>query len=164
MSPWLKAGLVGAAILVVLNLLGFIPCVGLCTCLLGLLVYAGIGVLAAYWLPPVREAGTAAGQGALAAIVAAFVGGIVNMFVMLVQTTVMGSEQILSQIPPETLRQLEQAGMDPQVFETFAGPTGALFGGGMCCLGGLILAAILGAIGGAVYAGIQPGQSHEYEV
>jgi hypothetical protein len=31
----------------------------------------------------------------------------------------------------------------------------------MCCVGGLILAAILGAIGGAVYAGIQPGDAYE---
>lgn len=161
MSPWLKAGLVGAAVLVVLNLLGFIPCVGVCTCFIGVLAYAGVGALAAFWMPPVREAGSAAGQGALAAILASLVGGVVNTIVILVQTASMGPEEILSQIPPEMLQQFEQAGMDPRLLETFAGPTGGLLSGSMCCVGGLILAAILGAIGGAVYAGIQPGEAYE---
>lgn len=161
MAPWLKAGLVGAAVLVVLALLGFVPCVGACTCLIGVLAYAGIGALAAYWMPPVREAGPAAGQGALAAILASLIGGIANTIVMLIQTATVSTEQILSQIPPEMLQQFEQTGMDPRFLETLAGPTGGLLSGSMCCMGGLILAAILGAIGGAVYAGIQPGQAHE---
>jgi hypothetical protein len=105
MSPWLKAGLVGAAVLVVLALLGFIPCVGACTCLIGVLAYAGIGALAAYWMPPVREAGVAAGQGALAAILASLIGGIANTVVILVQTATVGTDQILSQIPPDMLQQ-----------------------------------------------------------
>jgi hypothetical protein len=62
----------------------------------------------------------------------------------------------MSQIPLETLRQLEQAGVDLQMFEGLAGPVGALAGGSMCCLGGLFLAAILGAIGGAVFASVRP--------
>lgn len=155
MSPWLKAGLIGAVVLVVLNLLGLIPCVGIITCILGLVAYAGIGALAAYWMPPVRETGAAAGQGALAAGVAAIIGGLVNMAVTFIQTTAMGTAQIMSQLPPETIQQLEDAGMDPAIFEQFVGPLGALLGGGLCCLGGLILAVILGAIGGAVFAAIQ---------
>jgi hypothetical protein len=157
MKPWLKASLIGAAVLVVLSLLSLIPCAGLVTCCLMPVAYAGIGVLAAYWMPPVRLAGPAAGQGALAAVLAALVGGIVNTVLLSVQAAVVDSAQILSQIPPETLRQLEQAGLDPQMFEQFAGPGGALFGGSVCCGGGLVLAAILGAIGGAVYASVQPG-------
>lgn len=156
MSPWLKAGLVGAAILVVLNLMGLIPCVGFITCILGVLAYAGIGALAAYWMPPVRIPGQAAGQGSLAALVAGLVGGVVNTIVIFIQSSIAGSAQLLSQLPPETLQQLEQAGMDPQMLETFVGPTGAILGGSMCCVGGLILAAILGAIGGAVFAGVRP--------
>ncbi|MGD2205276.1 MAG: hypothetical protein PVH17_00740 [Anaerolineae bacterium] len=155
MSPWLKAGLVGAVVLVVLNLLGLIPCVGLITCILGLFAYVAIGALAAYWMPPIRMAGPAAGQGALAAGLAAVIGGIVNAIVMLIRTAIVGSAEILSQIPPETLRQLEQAGVDPQMFRQFVGPGGALLGGSICCIGGLILAVILGAIGGAAFAAIQ---------
>jgi hypothetical protein len=156
MSNWLKAGLVGAAVLVVLDLLGLIPCVGLLTCLLGLVVYAAIGALAAYWMPPARVAGPAAGQGALAAVVAALIGGAVNSVILLIQAAALGPGRILSQIPPQTITQLEQAGLDPHMLDTFAGPAGAALGGSICCIGGLILAAILGAIGGAVYAAIQP--------
>jgi len=153
MSPWLKAGLVGAAILVVLNLLSFIPCVGVITCILGLVVYAVIGGLAAYWMPPVRQAGAGAGQGALAAVLAGLVGGVVLTIVSTIQMAVADTATILSQIPQESIQQLEQAGMDPGLF---VGPgAGALFGS-FCCFGGVILAAILGAIGGAVFAAIKP--------
>jgi hypothetical protein len=156
MSSWLKAGLVGGVVLVVLDLLGLIPCVGLVACLLNPLAYIGVGVLAAYWMSPVRTAGDAAGQGALAGVVAALIGGVVNTVILFAEVAIMGSGQILSQIPPETLRQLEQAGMDPGMIDSFAGPLGATLGGSICCLAGLILAAILGAIGGAVFAAIRP--------
>ena len=156
MSPWLKAGLVGAAILVVLNLLGFIPIVGVVCCLLGLVAYAGIGALAAFWMPPERLVGPAAGQGALAAALAALVGGIVNTIAMAIQSAIVGTADLLSQIPPEYLRQLQEAGGDPQMLNTFAGPGGMAFFGSCCCLGGILFAAILGAIGGAIYAGIKP--------
>lgn len=153
MSSWLKAGLVGAAVLVVLNLLGMIPCVGFITCILGLLAYIGIGALAAYWIPPIREAGTAAGQGAMAAALAALVGGVVNAIVSTIQLAVTDTADILALIPAESLQQMQEAGVDPSVF------TGPGFGaavGSICCIVGLILAAILGAVGGAVYAGIKP--------
>jgi hypothetical protein len=156
MSPWLKAGLVGGAVLVVLNLLGLIPLLGIVCCLLGLVAYAGVGALAAYWMPPVREAGPAAGQGALAAVVAALIGGIVNTIAWLVQAALIPAADVLTQVPPELLQQFQDAGGDPQMLNMFAGPMGAAFGGSCCCLGGLILAAILGAIGGAIYAGIKP--------
>jgi hypothetical protein len=153
MSPWLKAGLIGTAVIVALNVLGLIPCVGLFTCLFGLLVYGGIGALAAYWTPPVRETGAAAIQGAAAAMLAAAIGGLVNMLLTAVQMSLVDASAILAQLPSESLQQLEMAGIDPSVF---TGPTAGLFYGGTCCLGGLILAAILGAIGGAVYAGVKP--------
>jgi hypothetical protein len=136
MSPWLKAGLVGAVVLVVLNLLGLIPCVGLVTCILGLVAYAGIGALAAYWLPPVRMAG----QG-------------VQTIIATIQMAVTDTAAILSQIPAESLQQLEQAGVDPALF---VGPTAGVMIGSFCCIGGLILAAILGAIGGAIFAAVKP--------
>src|SRR5512139_3985040 len=116
MSPWLKAGLIGAAVLVVLDLLSLIPCVGIVTCILGLIVYAGIGVLAAYWIPPVRAAGQAAGQGALAAALAALIGGAVNTIISTVQMAMTDKSAILAQIPAESLEQLRQAGIDPGAF------------------------------------------------
>jgi hypothetical protein len=152
MSPWLKAGLVGAAILVVLNVLSIIPCVGLLTCVLGLVAYAGIGALAAYWMPPLREAGAAAGQGAAAAVLAGLIGGLVNMVITSLQLALTDSTAILSQIPAESLQQMREVGMDPTMF---TGPTFGLLVGGGCCLAGVILAAILGAIGGAIFAAVK---------
>jgi hypothetical protein len=153
MAPWLKAGLVGAGVVIVLNLLGLIPCVGLVTCFLVLLGYAGIGALAAFWLEPVRDAGQGAGQGALAAMVAALLGGIVNTIVSTLQMAVADSAAALSQIPPEVLQQLQDAGVDPALF---VGPGAGVLAGSMCCVGGLLLAAILGAIGGVIFAAIKP--------
>jgi hypothetical protein len=153
MSPWLKAGLVGAAVLVVLDLVGLIPCACFVTCILIPLTYAGTGVLTAYWMPPTRDAGAAAGQGALAGVIAALIGGLVNILVLSVQGAIVGVDQALSQIPPEFMDQIDAAGLDPSLF---AGPTGGAISGSLCCGGGLLLAAILAAIGGAIYAAVKP--------
>lgn len=153
MSSWLKAGLVGGAVLIVLDLLGLIPCVGVVTCILGLLVYIGVGVLAAYWMPPTRMAGTAAGQGAMAAALAALIGGVVNTIITTAQLALTDTSAILSQLPADQLQQLREAGIDPSMF---AGPGAGVAVGSLCCLTGLILAAILGAVGGAVFAGLKP--------
>jgi len=152
MRPWLKAGLIGGAVLVVLNLLGLIPCVGCITWILGLLAYAGIGALAAYWMPPVRMAGPAAGQGAMAAALGALIGGVVNTIISTVQLAVTDKSAILSQIPAESLEQLRQAGIDPSAF---VGPGAGAGIGSVCCIAGLIIAAILGAVGGAIYASVK---------
>jgi hypothetical protein len=152
MSSWLKAGLIGGLVLVVLNVLGLIPCVGLITCFLGLIAYVGIGALAAYFMPPLREAGAGAGQGALAAVLAALIGGLVNTVIATLQMALTDTAAILSQVPAESLAQLEAAGVDPAMF---AGPGAGLIFGSMCCLGGIIMAAILGAIGGAIFAAIK---------
>jgi hypothetical protein len=152
MAPWLKAGLIGGAVLVALNLLGLIPCVGLVTCFLSLLAYVGIGALAAYWAPRPRDPGQGAGQGALAALVGALIGGVVNVILFTIQMAVMDTAAILAQLPQESLRQLEQSGLDPAML---TGPGAGAFYGSICCLGGLVFAAILGAIGGAIYAGLR---------
>lgn len=152
MSPWIKAGLIGGAVVAALNLLGLIPCVAIVSCALGLLIYAGAGALAAYWMPPLRAAGPAAGQGALAGGLAALVGGIVNAIAATIQLAVADTATILSQIPPESLEQLEAAGIDPAAF---TGPAAGAVYGSICCLGGLVLGAILGAIGGAIFAAVK---------
>jgi len=72
MAAWLKGGLVGIVILIVLNLVGLIPFLGCITAPLSLAAYVVVGLLAASYMPPKRETGTAAGQGALAAIVAGY--------------------------------------------------------------------------------------------
>lgn len=152
MQPWLKAGLVGGAVVAVLNLLSLIPCVGVLTCVLGFVVYLGTGVLAAYWMLPPRAAGPAAGQGAMAAALAGLIGGIVSTIVTVVQMAMTDTATIMSQIPAESLEQLEAAGIDPA---TFTNPAWGFGVGAMCCVGGIIIAAILGAIGGAILAAVR---------
>ena len=153
MSPWLKAGLIGAAVLIVLSLFSIIPIVGFVACILMLLAYIGIGVLAAYWMPPLREAGAAAGQGALAATLAAFIGGIANTIVSTIQWSLVDASTVLDQMPAESIQQMQEAGLDPTMF---TGPGVGAICGSVCCLVGLILAAILGAVGGAIFAGLKP--------
>ncbi len=155
MSPWIKAGLVGAAIVVVLSLLRLIPilCVSLIPCGLSPLIYAGVGALAAYWVPPPRNAGTAAGQGALAGALAGLIGGILNTIVGTVQARYWDTSNILAAMPPESWEQMRQAGIDPS---SLVGPGLFLFTGSICCLGDLVFAALLGAIGGAIFAAVKP--------
>jgi hypothetical protein len=153
----LKAGAVGAGVIVVLNLIGLIPCVGCFTCILGLLAYVGVGALAAYWLPPVRTAGEGAGAGAIAGVVAGIVSGIVNMIIAAVQFAISGGPgammQQMRQLPPEVMNQLYEAGVDPALFASIGGVIGI---SAACCVIGFILAAVLGAIGGVIFAAAKP--------
>jgi hypothetical protein len=149
MPGWLRAGLIGAAGVTVLNLLGLIPMVGCCTFFLGLIAYIAIGALAASYIPPVRAAGQGAGQGALASLVAGLVGSVVSLIISLVQGALMDSSAMVSQIPPELLQQMRDVGVSP---EMLAGLGGAAIMGSLCCVAGMVIAAVLGAIGGAIYA------------
>jgi len=155
----LKAGAVGAVVIVVLNLMGLIPCVGCVTCILGLLAYVGAGALAAYWLPPTRTAGEGAGAGAIAGVVAGIVGGIVNMIIAAIQFAISGGPGAMmnqmSQLPPEVMRELHQVGIDPSILAgtSIAGVIGI---SAACCVLGFILAAVLGVIGGVIFAAIKP--------
>jgi hypothetical protein len=159
MSSWLKAGLIGGAVLALLSiLLTFLgQTLGLeCAIeLLTLLVFAGIGALAAYWMPPIRQAGPAAGQGALAAVLAQLIGGIVLTILSVIRTSFVDTSAVISNLDPALLDSLVEMGLDVQVVETMMGPAGAVLSGSLCCLGGLIFAAILGAVGGALFAAIK---------
>ena len=145
-----KAGLVGGGVAVVMVFVGLIPCLNCIAPLLMLPLYVGVGVLAAYWLPPIRTVGEGAGAGAIAGLLSALIGGVVDAVVSMVNFAITGGSQaLMSQIPPDTLRQFREAGVDPSLF-TSAGSVLAV--SSLCCIVGLILAAILGAIGGAIYA------------
>ena len=66
----LKAGLIGTAVMVVWTVIGrFLPASGVLMWVssgVSLLLYAGIGVLAGFFLSPPRKPGKGAGAGALA--------------------------------------------------------------------------------------------------
>ena len=153
----LKAGAVGAGAIIVLNLIGLIPCVGCIAGILGLLAYVGAGALAAYWLPPVRTAGEGAGAGAIAGVVAGIVGGIVNMIIAALRFAISGGPAAamrqMGQLPPEVMRQFYEAGVDPKIFASIGGVIGI---SAVCCVLGFVLAAVLGVIGGVIFAAVKP--------
>lgn len=148
----LKAGLIGAGIVLVLTLLSQIPTVGCVCCGLSWLAYAGIGALAGFFLTPPRAAGTGAGAGAIAGLISGAVGGIVWIIIMAIQVAVTGTGDIMSAIDPQTMRQLLELGIDPEIFGSFSGVGVVAIAGGMCCLTGLAVGAGLGAAGGAIFA------------
>lgn len=150
MSNWLKAGLIGAAVVVVLQLLGIVPCVGCFTWILAFIAYGCIGALAAYWMPPGRQTGPAAGQGALAGAIAGAIGGGVGLLFALGLTTVFVPLGILGDA-------MEGTGVDPAaIWETVASVVGSITCGTGCYAVGVGIAAGLGALGGLVFAAIQP--------
>ena len=149
-NPGVKAGLVGAAAAVLLSLMRIVPCIGCIASILGLAAYVGAGVLAAYWLTPPRTTGDGAGAGAIAGVITALAGGVVSIIVGAIQFTLMGGPSaVMRDIPPESLRQLEQAGIDPSLFVSLGGIIGIE---ATCCVAGLVIAAVLGAIGGMIMA------------
>jgi len=156
MNAWLKAGLIGIAILVVLNLIGLISFLGCIVAPLRWITYIVVGVLAASYMLPGREAGKAAGQGALAGAIAGLGGGVVNFIIAMIQTATGGAAQALQaleQLPPELRYQIRDLGISP---ELLAGVGGTAVCSSICCFGGILLAAALGAIGAAIYAAAKP--------
>ena len=150
----LKAGLIGAAILLVITLLNQIPVAfsGCVCCLAAWLAYVGVGALAGHFTPPPRTAGTGAGAGAIAGLISGAVRGLVFGIVMAIQTAVNGTADALSMLDPETLRQLNELGVDPETFSVLTGVGGVALAGVFCCMGALIAGAALGALGGALYS------------
>ena len=151
----LKAGLIGAAVMLVMTLLSRIPGIGCVCCGLNLLVYAAIGALAGFFLTPPRTAGTGAGAGAIAGLVSGAVSGMISAIVMAIQMARVGPGEIISYIDPQQMQQLIELGIDPEMFAIFSGAGGVAIGGGMCCLASLALGAGLGAIGGAIFAAVK---------
>lgn len=151
----LKAGGVGAGVLIVLNLLSLIPCVACITLILSLLTYVGVGVLAALWMPPPRDGASGAKNGAVAALLAGIVSGLVNMVLAGIQFSINGTSQLteaINNLPPEQAQALADAGISPAALGI-----GAVLGIGFgCCLLGIVIAAGLGAAGGYFWGNSHP--------
>jgi hypothetical protein len=154
-SPALKAGLSGAVLVLVLNLVGVIPVIGCIGLPLELIAYIAIGALAGFWLVPPRATGRAAGQGALAGLIAGAASGLVRAILTPLSMKLSGgTSALLSQVPPESLQQLQQAGIDPNLIFNGGTMAGLVL---LCCLPfGLLLGAGLGALGGLIFAAVKP--------
>jgi hypothetical protein len=151
MSASLKAGLIGAGVAVLLSLLGLVPCLGCVAAILGLVLYVVVGVMAANWMAPPRDAGKAAGAGAVAGLITSLAGGIATLIINTARFTVGGGRAAmmrqLEQLPPNVVEQLRDLGVRPGAL---ASPGWAIGGSAVCCGLGLLLAAALGAAGGAI--------------
>jgi hypothetical protein len=159
MSGWLKAGLIGAVILVVLKVIEVVPCLICCGIPLEWVVFGCIGALAAYWIPQgARSMGAGAGQGALAGLIAAAIGGVIGIGVNVVGATVLQPLQAATwrALPPEVVQGMFEAGVDPSMF-TGQGTSvlGTIGTGSVCCGIGLVVAAALGALGGLIFAAVK---------
>jgi hypothetical protein len=153
MRPWLKAGLIGGGVLALLTILtnlgtllpsGVSTIISCCLCIPLLLAYPGTGALAAYWLTPPRMAGEGAKEGALAGIIAGVIDGVVSMILALIMGAAGAYQQMLSQLPPETMRALKEMGL-----ATTGGMAALSCVGGIC---GILWAVAMGAAGGAILA------------
>lgn len=155
MRPWLKAGLIGAGVMIVLSLMNMVPFLSCLSLPLQLFAYLGVGALAAAYMLPRRETGPAAGQGALAGLLAGLASGLVALILTPISFAMQGgTAAMINQLPPEMLQQFAQAGMDPSALFNAGTITGVSL---LCCLpGGLITGAVLGALGGLIYAAIKP--------
>jgi hypothetical protein len=160
MQAGLKAGAIGAGVLIVLALLSLIP-IPFLSCFCCLLIFAawvGAGLLAARYSPAPRAAGATAGAGAIAGAVSGLGYGVVTTIVSVIRAVMGGAAAAASQLPPQLLQQMQQSGMDPQTYQQIVGfvaaPGGAAVAGSLCCIGGLVLGAVLGAVGGAIGASV----------
>ncbi len=146
----LKAGGIGAAAAVVLTLFGLVPIVGCCASLLILVLWVGVGVLAGYFgskTDPMQTAGQAAQAGAVAGAITALAGGFIQTIVSAIQVAMGATAQAMSQMPAESLRQMQELGIDPAMF---SGVGGIAITVGCCCILFPLVAAGLGALGGAL--------------
>jgi hypothetical protein len=133
-----------------------IPCLGCIASLLALVLYVGVGVLTARWMEPPRDAGKAAGRGAIAGLIAALGWGITNLVISILRFSVGAGQAAMMrqfrQLPPELRESWRDLGLDPSML---ASPGWAVGGSAVCCGLGLLLAAALGAAGGALAVSLQ---------
>ena len=138
MSSWVKVGIIGGVVVTALNLLGQLPLVGCFTWILALATYCCIVALVARGMPPVRKSGPAAGRGALAALVAGAIGTGAGAVFMTIRTIVFGPAPLPEGAPAE--------------LQAMSGMGGAVLLSIVLFVVSLVIAPVLGALSGLVYA------------
>lgn len=147
----LKAGLIGAAVLIVISLINQFLLMPISQammwvgCGLSSVGYLVVGVLAGYFFPPPRAAGKGASAGAIAGLIGGGLAGIVGVIILVVR---MSSGAGIPGASPEQMQQIMESGLDPTVLFAISGGCGLL--------SGLGFGAGLGAIGGAIFAAVKP--------
>lgn len=144
----LKAGLIGAAVLVVSvvisRLLRVSGTLMYANCALNSVLYLATGILAGLYVMPPRTTGKGAGAGAIAGLVSGGISSAVSSAILVVQMSGGGGIPGLS---PQQMQQLADSGLDPNT----------LTGIGIVCglTGGLAIAAALAAAGGTILSALK---------
>jgi hypothetical protein len=145
----LRAGLIGAAVMIVVTvvnrLVGTSGALVYVSCAISLLLYAGVGLLAAFLHVPPRTPRQGATAGAIAGLISGGIAGIVGVAILAVQMSGGGG---IPGVSPEQMQQLLESGIDPTLLASI---------GAVCGLfGGLAVGAGAAAGGGAVLAALNP--------
>ena len=139
----LKAGLIGIGIMLVMTVIGqVLPLAGALTyvlCGINSLIYAGIGVLGAYFLTPPRTPGKGAGAGAIAGVISAVVTAIIGFIINSIR---MASGVGMPGLDPAQMQQLAHLGLHVQLLMLPGIYCSAGVGAGAAAVGGAILGAI----------------------
>lgn len=145
-----KGGLIGAVLAVIMFFIG--GSLGLITLALVVLVPIVVGVLGGAFLTGPRTVGRGAGAGAIAAALAGLVYGVIVTVVVAINLGQLSDAQLIDAINsnPSTAQQLQTQGITAaQIAQTIRqfGPLGI----GLCCvLGGPLIWALLGTLGGMI--------------
>ncbi len=158
-SPGIRAGLIGGTLAALLSLLSLIPFFGCLTMPVSLLVYFGSGVLAA--VLHLRRRPRAGTQGvAQAGFLAGLLTGLIDAIIGLVTVPLAlamtgGSQVIVHQLPVEVTTLVDALGLTPQ---TVFGTAGLLLLAAIVAVATIVLATLLGTLGGLLMAASRPAR------
>jgi hypothetical protein len=150
----LKAGLIGAVVMVVITLINqflLLEAIAgnialtLASCGVSIALYVGVGVLAGWFLAPTRTPGNGAKAGAIAGLISAIVSVVLGVAIMAMRTA--GGSPIPG-MTPEQMEMLAEQGRNVGQLVMISGAVGAVCGAAM--------GAGAAAGGGALLAAIQP--------
>ena len=154
MKTWVRAGLIGGVAGIILTLPAFLSfylpltlgsIISTCASLVFLLLYPGVGALAAYWLRTPRETKQAAIDGALAGLLAFGIDGIATILITLIVAATGGLEQYMSQFAPY---------ISPDMLATANTFTTTLIT--VCSCMNVLLGVMFSAFGGWIFASVRP--------
>lgn len=139
----LKAGLIGVVVLLVITVINqFLSLSGAWVyvmCGISMLIYAGIGVLAGFFLASPRTAGKGAGAGAIAGLISGAINGVVGFVIISIR---LARGLGYPGLDPQQMQQLTEMGLNPQLFAIPGAICGMAVGAGAAAIGGAIFAAV----------------------
>jgi hypothetical protein len=142
----LKAGLIGAAVLLAMTLVGrLVPMSRAVTWAISgitLVVYGGMGVMAGRFLAPPRTPGRGAGAGAISGLIGGIIASSVGVVILAFQIRGGAAVAGLSPEQLEQMKQMSESGVPILLFLIPSTLCVASIGAGVAAIGGAVYAAI----------------------